>query len=477
MINNDYKLFEKYLKRDWYIQGFSAVLLFASAAAMSGTFMKKYLNFGYSHFLFNFRDGYGEMAYDPEDLKRIWKIVKIKLGVNPGYLKEIKNLYLSNIQKFKPFFDKIKKDDLTQISDKEIIYLFQELIRAQLEVIGVSHIIDAIGIELEKEFQKTLKNELSSINQFEFNEIFARLITPSKISFVNQEENDLLKIKGGIKNKTALTRHTAKYFYLQNSYAGPKILTVDDFREKLISLKKEKRKNQKKKQFILPCTLSRDLKRMISIIDYCAVWQDERKALLFKNVSYVGFVLSEIAGRLNIDIDNLYYISVSEVKRLKSLSELYKIIKKLEERRNGSLVIIKGLEDKVISGVDYKRLMKNNISLIKNEGKNGRELHGTVANTGTARGRVRIIRNIESLKNFQKGEILIASMTRPEYMSAIKKAAAIVTDEGGITCHAAIIARELNIPTIIGTKIATQTFLDGDLVEVRANHGIVRILE
>ena len=65
-------------------------------------------------------------------------------------------------------------------------------------------------------------------------------------------------------------------------------------------------------------------------------------------------------------------------------------------------------------------------------------------------------------------------MTRPDYIIGIKKAAAIVTNEGGITCHAAIVSRELGIPCIIGTKIATEVFKDGDLVEVNANHGVVK---
>jgi pyruvate,water dikinase len=76
----------------------------------------------------------------------------------------------------------------------------------------------------------------------------------------------------------------------------------------------------------------------------------------------------------------------------------------------------------------------------------------------------------------KKGEILIASMTRPEFLPAMQKAAAFVTDEGGITSHAAIVSREMKKPCIIGTKIATKVFKDGDMVEVDANKGIVRKL-
>lgn len=77
---------------------------------------------------------------------------------------------------------------------------------------------------------------------------------------------------------------------------------------------------------------------------------------------------------------------------------------------------------------------------------------------------------------FETGEILVTEMTRPQIFSACSRAAAIVTDEGGIICHAAIVARELGIPCIVGTKTATRMLNDGDEVEVDAENGVVRIL-
>ena len=78
------------------------------------------------------------------------------------------------------------------------------------------------------------------------------------------------------------------------------------------------------------------------------------------------------------------------------------------------------------------------------------------------------------LNKIKVGEILVANFTTPEYVPAMKKAAAIVTDDGGITSHAAIVARELKKPCVIGTKISTKVLRDGDLVEVDANKGIVK---
>ncbi len=106
------------------------------------------------------------------------------------------------------------------------------------------------------------------------------------------------------------------------------------------------------------------------------------------------------------------------------------------------------------------------------------EIHGQVAcEGGILKGKVRIIMNAEEVKFFVKGEILVTTMTSPEYMLQMKESLAIITDEGGITCHAAIVSRELGIPCVIGTKIATKVFKDGDMVEVDATKGIVRILK
>ena len=73
----------------------------------------------------------------------------------------------------------------------------------------------------------------------------------------------------------------------------------------------------------------------------------------------------------------------------------------------------------------------------------------------------------------EKDDILVTSMTRPEFVPIMKMAAGIVTDEGGLTCHAAIVSRELGIPCIVGTQIATRSLKDGDRVEVNANHGLI----
>jgi len=105
-------------------------------------------------------------------------------------------------------------------------------------------------------------------------------------------------------------------------------------------------------------------------------------------------------------------------------------------------------------------------------------LKGVVAFKGRVRGPVKVIRGYTDLGDkVKKGDILVAVMTFPSLVTAMERAAAFVTDEGGILCHATIIAREMKKPCVIGTKHATTVFNDGDLVEVDANTGLIRKLD
>lgn len=106
---------------------------------------------------------------------------------------------------------------------------------------------------------------------------------------------------------------------------------------------------------------------------------------------------------------------------------------------------------------------------------------GQSACRGIAKGRARIVPFSLDPKiymaNFKKGEVLISTTTGPEMVSIMKKAAAIVIEEGGLMSHAAIVAREFNIPCVVGTKCATEVFKDGDLVEVDADKGVIKVLK
>ncbi len=114
--------------------------------------------------------------------------------------------------------------------------------------------------------------------------------------------------------------------------------------------------------------------------------------------------------------------------------------------------------------------------MVPQVGDNITEVKGQVGNKGYAKGVVNVIMNVDDFHKFSEGEILVTTMTTPDFVVLMQKAAAIVTDIGGMLCHAAIVSREINKPCVIGTKIATRVFKDGDIVEVDADNGVVSII-
>jgi phosphohistidine swiveling domain-containing protein len=148
--------------------------------------------------------------------------------------------------------------------------------------------------------------------------------------------------------------------------------------------------------------------------------------------------------------------------------------KDLIERKKASLFVLKGNKLFIYQGKKAKNLA-NVISLEKS--LTTKEIKGKPVYQGKAKGLAKVVLYRKDLKNLKRNQILVTPMTEAYYTPYLKKVKAIITDEGGITCHAAIISRELGIPCIIGTKIATKVLKDGDLVEMDASAGMVRILK
>ncbi|MEK6958529.1 MAG: PEP-utilizing enzyme [archaeon] len=191
----------------------------------------------------------------------------------------------------------------------------------------------------------------------------------------------------------------------------------------------------------------------------------------FVSVVLRPYVL-KAAKKLNTTEENAFLLTFGE---LKSLLDENKSVNMSETLKRNTGCICMGDFDKTPFTINYDQSL---FSSLDNQNENAtKEIIGKPAFPGIARGKVRIVNTISDLKSFKEGEILVSISTNPSLMPSLSAAAAIVTDEGGIMCHAAIIARELKKPCIIGTKIATRVLKNGMLVEVDANKGTVRILE
>ena len=149
----------------------------------------------------------------------------------------------------------------------------------------------------------------------------------------------------------------------------------------------------------------------------------------------------------------------------------------LNERKEHSLMI-DNEERLVLTLNEFKKIHLEFVFKQDTVQKSGfDEIKGGIAQRGKVTGKVKILRRRDQIPEVTEGDVIVSPMTTIDFLPAMVKAIAIITDEGGILCHAAIIARELKKPCITGTKIATKILKDGDIVEVDADKGIVRVIE
>lgn len=141
------------------------------------------------------------------------------------------------------------------------------------------------------------------------------------------------------------------------------------------------------------------------------------------------------------------------------------------EARIGTTFLAYDAQAHFLVGEDHEAVQRH---LARPAGALADDVVGNSAYPGLVRGRVRIVLTPEEGDALLKGEILVSDMTTPDLTTACSRAGAIVTDRGGILCHAALVAREMQIPCVLGTEEATRVFRTGDLVEVDAHRGIVR---
>jgi len=177
-------------------------------------------------------------------------------------------------------------------------------------------------------------------------------------------------------------------------------------------------------------------------------------------------LLGRIAQKLSIDYNHLIYCTVDEISVALEKHQPFPKLSALDQRDQIGFSFF--LHDGQIK-MDFPFENDNKLGDLK-------EVKGMCASRGLARGTVRVVFDINQIDKVKEGDILVTGMTTPNFVVAMKRAGAIVTNDGGITCHAGIVSRELGKPCVIGTKIATEVLRDGDLVEVDANSGIVKKL-
>lgn len=210
-----------------------------------------------------------------------------------------------------------------------------------------------------------------------------------------------------------------------------------------------------------------------AVIEQCAKWRNKADPFFDRSIDTTFHLLKALSRCTGLGFDLIKYARFNELEAFIETGEIDK--EELKKRANSVIAYIDG---KIIYEGDFvKELAERKLVLPEEKTAAVSEIMGSPAYRGLARGEVKIVYSRSELDKVNDGDILVAPMTTPWYLPALQRAASFITDEGGITCHAAIIARELKKPCVIGTKNATKILHDGDLVEVDADKGVVKILE
>lgn len=324
-------------------------------------------------------------------------------------------------------------------------------------------------------------------------DIIHDLCISAKPSSTEDAELSLLKIafKGSRKLsiKQDIERHIKEYGWLKNSAMNNNYYSEKDIYKRLEQLRSEdvpakiklilnnRRKNRNKiKKYQNSFGFSQKLISYIDTLQEAIFFRSWRTERFYRNIQYLSGFLDEITRRLGVKIPSeVFYILPTEItdllrKELKMNKEI------IRERKQGYLMWGDGEKTQIYSG-NIVTIAKKKIKFLSTKNQDCDKIHGQIACRGKVIGKARVIRMKGEFGKIRLGEILVVPSTTPDYVPIMKKSAAIVTDEGGLTCHSAIMSRELGIPCIIGTKISTKILHDGDLIEVDADNGVIKILK
>ena len=467
---------------------------------------QKYLGCNISGMLIHFyEDSWG--FYERKGaLKKMGEALAERIKNDPLFIeKTLDNTYRLG-RKLLKLTREISTTDLRKKSNKELWDYYSEYRTRINEVRGPAWLapgLDTSGV-FTRILEKILEEKKGTVQDF------ATLTNPEKKTKGKEQDIHLLELGVKIKQdktlkklfennpekivqqlqdfpelKKKLEDHEQEYRWLPCTYEN-KAYDLTNFVSALSSIvkgnpsreleeiKTKEKKNWENKLIVKKkLRLNREEERLFDTASEMIFFKADRKDIFFQSYYEVRRLIEEIGRRIGLRAKDTMYLLPEEVKT--SLLENKFNNKEIQQRRKDCVIYCDNGPIKIISGKEARAYIKKYAE--EEFIPNVSELKGSCANTGYAKGRAKLILAPKDMIKMNEGDILIANATNPDIVPAMKKASAIVTNSGGITCHAAIVSRELGKPAVIGTKIATEVIKDNDLVEVDADKGIVRIIK
>lgn len=431
-------------------------------------------------------NGYGWYYATEEDGLKVGKMLydtytkdkKLLLGKRDEWQKDLTKLYMEA--------DKIHKVNLSKLSASELVSLYQDFLSAFYFAWSIPLIYEMNMVYVEQVLAPYLQRNLA-LPHIEFNEVFAVLAAPLDFSYMTIERLELLKLALNY-TSLKLVKHFEKYYWIKSTYRRMGLYSKNEIKSLIDGeLKKGKKHIQKEIAELesMPRDLSKKQKalvnkykiklrdqRLFGAMAFLGEWQDKRKEMNIYGNHHLFLLIHEIARRQDMDVDLVACAFPSETTDV-LLGKTKFDVSKLKDRFSYNLHAVDShLREIFLTGERAKRIKG---ILDKKIEEKFKEVKGMVASIGQLTritGEVRVVFDPYGAE-IPQGAILVTPMTRPEFIHLIHKAGALITDEGGVTSHAAIISREFGIPCIVGTGNATKLLKDGDQVEVDMENGVV----
>lgn len=429
----------------------------------------------------------GDIYFGKKGIEAMTRRLKEHIAADHSYPEKLQKKIKGTIDNLTQVVASLKKQNPKKKTDEELLELFFTGYQAIAKVTAFMSFKCTVEMTdvLEQEVHFLIRNKLreKGIKAMLADDVLLLFSLPKQESFMLQEQKSILLVAAerqkGKKTDHLLSEHTQKFAWMGVVMYAGKPFTRDHFEQevqqalKLDCIKKreelEKQKNEREQKIAKLIEQLGFTDQEKRLLDQFREWAHLRTYV--KDMTSVGMevtlpFLEEIAKLATVSYEDVLHLSHTELQAIFS-DKKAELMKESKLRQKGWGYLLVNGQEHCFNYITVEEIAEN-------ENTTSAGVRGSAAFKGIVRGKTVIVTSVQDFDRIKQGDILITHMTTTNFVPYLSKVAAIVTDEGGITCHAAIISREMQIPCVIGTRYATKAFRDGELVEVDANNGIVR---
>lgn len=439
---------------------------------------------------------------NPEGIKQFSSEIKNRVDNDLNYFLDVSNHCYELIDDFLKFCRDVEQKDLSKTGDDELLSIFEEYVEKNTAMLPYR----AVVFFLDHILDERLQSKLEELDEVDFH---MDMVTPEKELPFLKERKNLLKIGKKLEedeelvelfqnskyeeiwqklpreNREMIQNHLTQFEWITTDRYAGEPLSREDVIENLTqvigrsseSLGKIQNNREKKLKKLEKAKEAggEELEKLLEIAQEYAYFRTYRMDAIYEGDYRARNMFKEIAQRAGLEYEDLIYLTVPEIKESLRGKEASKHV--IDSRKEEYIVYLVEDEISVLQGEEAEKHISEFEEENRTDWEEQAKIEGTVAQRGQVESEVRLVFEDADIEKVEEGDILVSPMTTPDMMVGIMDAEGIITDEGGMASHAAIVSRELGIPCVIGTETATSILQDGDRVRLDAENGVVEVIE